>query len=80
MHGELAALPGALSTAIAAAVRLDDALDEAQAEAGALDLRGDDVGGAIERLEDPRLLGRRDADAAIGDADLSTSPAADARA
>ena len=38
----------------AAAVRLDDPLDEAEAEAGALDLRGDHVGGAIERLEDPR--------------------------
>ena len=35
-----------------AAVRLDDALHQAQAEAGALHLRGDDVGGAVERLED----------------------------
>ena len=41
---------------------LHDALDEAQAEAGTLDACGDDVGGAVERLEDPRLFGRGDAD------------------
>ena len=63
-----------------AAVRFDDPLDQAQAEAGALDLRRDDVGRAIERLEDARLLGGRDADAAIGDGDADISrPAARAR-
>ena len=56
------------------AVRLDDALDEAQAEPGALDLRGDDVGRAVERLEDVRLIGGRDADAAIADADVDVRP------
>ena len=51
-------------------VRLDDPLDEAEAEAGALDLRRDDVGRAVERIEDLRLVGGGDADAAIADADL----------
>ena len=58
-------------------VRLDDPLHEAEAEAGALDLRRDDVGRAVERIEDLRLVGGGDADAAIGHAD-STSPPAEA--
>ena len=49
--------PGALRTVMRPAMRLDDALDEAQAEPGALNLRRDDVGRAIERLEDARLIG-----------------------
>ena len=71
---ELAARSGRAPHADASAVRFDDALDQAQAEAGALDLRRDDVGGAIERLEDPALIGRRDADAAIGDRDVHLAP------
>ena len=51
-HRERAALPRLALHADTSAVRLDDALDEAQAESGALNLRCDDVGGAIERLED----------------------------
>ena len=63
------ALPsrGALFDRHAAAVRRDDPLDQAQAEPGALHLRGHDIGGAIERLEDPRLIRGVDPDAAVGD-------------
>ena len=60
--------PASLLTRHAPAVRVDDALHQAQAEAGALDLRGDGVGGAVERLEDVRLVRGGDPDAAIGDA------------
>ena len=48
-----------------AAVSLDDALDERQAEPGALNLRRDRRWRAIERFEDVRLIGGRDADATI---------------
>jgi len=48
-------------------VRLDNALDEAQAEAGPLNLRRDDFRRAIERFENPGLIGRRNSDPAIGD-------------
>src|SRR4051812_30305366 len=53
------------------AVCFDDPFHQAQAKAGAVDLRGDDLGGAVEGIEDLRLVGRRDADAAIADADLN---------
>ena len=46
-------------------MRLHDPLDQAQPESGALNLRRDDVGRAVERLEDRSLIGRGDADAAI---------------
>ena len=73
-------LPSALLTSMRAAVSLDDALDQAEAEAGALDLRRDRVGRAIERFEDVRLIGGRDADAAIRDGHAHFGPAAPARA
>ena len=78
--GELAARAGRAADDDASAVRLDDPLDEAETEAGALGLRGDDVGGAVERLEDARLLRGRDADAAIRDGDVNVAAAWRARA
>ena len=66
--------PGALRSDDASAVRFDDPLDEAEAEAGALDLRRDDVRRPVERLEDARLLRGRDADAAIRHRDVDVAP------
>src|SRR5262245_7032601 len=51
-HGERAALSWRARERDPAAVRLDDALHETEAEAGALDLRRDDIRRAIERIED----------------------------
>ena len=50
-----------------AAVRLDNPLHEAQAEAGALYLRRDDRGGPVERLEDASVVRGMNADAAVYD-------------
>ena len=50
----------------AAAVRLDDALDDAEAEAVAVNLARLRVGAAVERLEDVRQIGRRDAQPLVG--------------
>ena len=69
MHGEGAALAAGALDRHSPAVRRDDPLDQAQPEPSALHLRGDDVGGAIERLEDARLICRVDPDAAVGDGD-----------
>src|SRR5688500_12940780 len=69
MDDELAALAGRALHLDAAAVRLDDPVDETEAEPGPLNLRGDHVGGAVERLEDAGLLRGRNAEPAIGDAD-----------
>ncbi len=76
LHGEGAALAWGALDRHPAAVRDDDPLDQAQAEPGALDLRGNDVSGTIERLEDPRLIGGLDPDAAIGDGDADHAAAA----
>ena len=62
-------VPGVLVTRHAAAVRLDDALDDAQAEAVAVNLLRERVGAAVERLEDPGQLRRGDAEPAILDLD-----------
>src|SRR5262245_2176307 len=69
---ERAAMAGCALDADMAAVGLDDLADHAQPQAAAVDLRGDRVLAAIERLEDMREIGRRDAHAAIlhGDGDL----------
>ena len=66
-HGEGAALPEGAVDGDGAAVQLDQALDEGEAEAGAA------VGAAVrledlpELLEDDALVGGGDADAAVGD-------------
>src|ERR1051325_9050979 len=59
-HREGAALSGGALQQDAPGMRLDDALDEAEAEPGALDLRRDDAGSAVERIEDLRLVAGRD--------------------
>src|SRR5687767_3182370 len=51
-------------------MRLDDALDQTEAQTGALNLGRHDIGGAIERIEDPILIGGGDTDAAIRDRDF----------
>jgi hypothetical protein len=53
-------------------MRLDDPLDETQTEPGALNLRVDDGRCAVERIENPGLIGGGDANAAF---DLATPPA-----
>ena len=61
--------PGALSTRHAAPVGLDDVPHQGQPDAAAppaLRLAPPD---AVELLEDPRLLGGRDADALVGHRD-----------
>src|SRR5215469_11798406 len=50
-----------------ATVRFDDSLSEAQAESGAVDLRGQGATAAEERVEDAALLVFGDAGPAIGD-------------
>src|SRR5947208_15488886 len=70
-HDEGAALARDALERDASGVRLDDPLDQAEAEPGTLDLRGDDVGGAVERVEYFRLVGRRDADPAVADAHVN---------
>ena len=47
----------------------DDPLDEAEAEARTLNASGDRIAAAVERLEDTRLVCRRDAHAVVGDRD-----------
>ena len=65
------ALPsrGALFTVTRPPCASDNPLHQAQPEPGALHLRGDDVGRAIERLEDARLIRGVDPDAAVGNGD-----------
>ena len=65
--------PGALRTEMAPPCASHDPLDEAQAKPRALDLRLDDGGRSIERVEDALVIGRIDADPAIGDTVTSTS-------
>ena len=74
-HGERAAGAGGAGQRDPAGVCLHDAFDQAQAESRPLDLGGNDVGGAIEGVEDPRLVRRGDADAAIADADVERGAA-----
>ena len=57
-------------------MRLDDALDDAEAEPVAADLTGLRFGAAIERLEDMRQIGWRDAEAPVTDGDAHRGAAA----
>src|SRR5438270_7125170 len=68
--GERAALTWCARDSDAAAVRVDDPPDQAEPETGALDLRGDDGRGAIERLEDAIVVRDGDPDAAVAHRDL----------
>ena len=61
--------PGSLCTDTRAAVRLDDALHEVEAEAAALNLPRDRLAAAIERLEDVLAILGVDAEPAILDGD-----------
>ena len=61
--------PARLSTAIVAVMRVDDVADDAEADAGAADLRVDGAPAAKERLEDVRQIRGVDAEAAIDDGD-----------
>ena len=61
--------PGSLCTDTRAAVRLDDAAHEVQAEAAALNLPRHGFASAIERLEDVLAILGGDAEAAILDGD-----------
>ena len=67
LDGERAAAPGFALNADPAAVRLDDATHEVQAEAAALNLASDRLTPAIERLEDVLPIFGGDPDAAIFD-------------
>ena len=69
MNGERAALSRRALDRHSPTVRRDNPLDEAQPEPSALNLRGDDVGGTVERFEDARLICCVDPDAAVGDGD-----------
>ena len=69
LHGEGAAFARGTLHRHPSAVRNDDPLDQAQPEPGTLHLRGDDISRAIEGLEDARLIGGLDPDAAVGDGD-----------
>ncbi len=66
-HGnaEGAARAGRARHADRAAVSLDELLHERQADAGALVAAGARVAGAVEALEEPRLILGRDADAGV---------------
>ena len=68
-EGEGAAFAGLAFHPDAAAVVFDDLLADGQAEAGAFGFVGERVADLLEFLEDFRLIGRRDADAGVGDAD-----------
>src|SRR4051812_42090398 len=57
------------------AVCFDDSFHQAQPKAGAMYLRGDDIRGTVEGIENLRLVGWRNADAAIADADLDGAAA-----
>ena len=70
LHGEGAAFARGALDRHPSAVRNHDPLDQAQPEAGTLHLRGDDIGRPIEGLEDARLIGGFDPDAAVGDGDI----------
>src|SRR6187455_2128586 len=74
--GEGAAFAGCALQQDAPGMRLDDPLDEAEPETGALDLRRDHAGRAVERIEHFGLVARRDADAAIADAHFDSAPGA----
>src|SRR5688572_4038313 len=56
-----------------AVMRLDNALDQTEAEAGALNLGSHDIRRAIERIEDPILIGGGDTDAAIRNRDFDAA-------
>ena len=60
--------PSTESTSTVPLVPLHDGLHEREPEAGALDLVGHGERGAEEPGEQPLLLGGRDADAGVGDA------------
>ena len=62
-------LPGSLCTDTRAAVRLDDAAHEVQAEPAALNLPRHRLASSIERLEDVLPILGGDAEAAILDGD-----------
>src|SRR5687767_2618302 len=76
---ERAAAAGARRDGDRAAVCLDDAPDQGEAEAVAMDLPLEGVGTAEERLEDVRQIRRRDAGAVVADGDphLRLAPLAD---
>src|SRR5262249_6437212 len=57
-----------------AVVRVDNVMDDAEADAGAADLRVHGAAAPVERLEDVRQIGAVDPQAAVGDAHAQPIP------